>query len=301
MIYAGAIEVQVGALSAGAVVALYNYMNQILIEILKFANVIIQISRALACSNRVQNIMEQVPTSDIDADVSDDSLLTLKDVSFSYNNDDSYALKNIDLTLKKGESLGIIGKTGSAKSTLGAIIARAYTPTSGNVSYLGGNPPKIGYTMQKTRLFSGTVEYNVKLDREDISIEDVDKALKISCADDFATRDRELTESGKNLSGGQRQRLNIARAVASDPDILILDDATASLDAITENKLIDNISKLESSRVIISQKIKSVKNCDKIIVLDDGVIVDCGDHESLLSSSSIYKEMFDLQTKEAAS
>ena len=301
LIYAGAIEVQVGALSAGAVVALYNYMNQILIEILKFANVIIQISRALACSNRVQNIMEQVPTSDIDADVSDDSLLTLKDVSFSYNNDDSYALKNIDLTLKKGESLGIIGKTGSGKSTLGAIIARAYTPTSGNVSYLGGNPPKIGYTMQKTRLFSGTVEYNVKLDREDISIEDVDKALKISCADDFATRDRELTESGKNLSGGQRQRLNIARAVASDPDILILDDATASLDAITENKLIDNISKLESSRVIISQKIKSVKNCDKIIVLDDGVIVDCGDHESLLSSSSIYKEMFDLQTKEAAS
>ena len=299
LIYSGAVEVQVGALTSGAVVALYNYMNQILVELIKFTNLIIQISRALACANRVQSVAEKKFDPDIEAKISEDSLITLKGVSFSYNGDDNYALKDIDLSLKKGESLGIIGKTGSGKSTLGAIIARAYDPTSGEISCSDGSFPTIGYTMQKTRLFSGTVEYNVRLDREGISSDDVSNALKISCADDFATPEKELTESGKNLSGGQRQRLNIARSLASSPDILILDDATASLDAITENKLINNISKLDMARVIISQKIKSVKNCDKIIVLDDGVIVDSGDHESLLSTSSIYKEMYILQTKEA--
>ena len=301
LIYTGAIEFGNGNLSQGEIIALYNYMGQILVELIKLTNLIVQISRALACSNRVSSVIETPVSSVIDTYGASEELLNFNKVSFSYNDDDSYALKDISLSLRKGESIGIIGKTGSGKSTLGALIARSYMPSEGEITYADGTPPKIGYTMQKTRLFSGTVEYNIKLDREDITSEDVDLAIDISCADDFVkSKDMELTESGKNLSGGQRQRLNIARAVASKPQILILDDASASLDAITENKLIEKINSMtEMSKVIISQKIKSVKNCDKIIVLDEGSIVDCGDHETLLKNSDIYKEMYALQTKEA--
>lgn len=302
LIYTGAIEFGNGNLSQGEIVALYNYMGQILVELIKLTNLIVQISRALACSNRVSSVIETPVSAVIDTYGSSEELLNFNKVSFSYNDDDSYALKDISLSLRKGESIGIIGKTGSGKSTLGALIARSYMPSGGEITYADGIPPKIGYTMQKTRLFSGTVEYNIRLDREDITGEDVDFAINVSCADDFVkSKDMELTESGKNLSGGQRQRLNIARAVATKPQILILDDASASLDAITENKLIDKINSMtEMSKVIISQKIKSVKNCDKILVLDEGMIVDCGDHETLLKNSDIYKEMYALQTKEAA-
>ena len=301
LIYTGAIEFGNGNLSQGEIIALYNYMGQILVELIKLTNLIVQISRALACSNRVSSIIDTPSSPVIDTYGVSEELLNFNKVSFSYNDDDSYALKDISLSLRKGESIGIIGKTGSGKSTLGALIARSYMPSEGEITYADGIPPKIGYTMQKTRLFSGTVEYNIKLDREDISSEDVDFAIDVSCSGDFVkSKDMELTESGKNLSGGQRQRLNIARAVASRPQILILDDASASLDAITENKLIDKINSMtEMSKVIISQKIKSVKNCDKIIVLDEGSIVDCGDHETLLKNSDIYKEMYALQTKEA--
>ena len=301
LIYTGAIEFGNGNLSQGEIIALYNYMGQILVELIKLTNLIVQISRALACSNRVSSIIDTPSSPVIDTYGASEELLNFNKVSFSYNDDDSYALKDISLSLRKGESIGIIGKTGSGKSTLGALIARSYMPSEGKITYADGIPPKIGYTMQKTRLFSGTVEYNIKLDREDISSEDVDFAIDVSCSGDFVkSKDMELTESGKNLSGGQRQRLNIARAVASRPQILILDDASASLDAITENKLIDKINSMtEMSKVIISQKIKSVKNCDKIIVLDEGSIVDCGDHETLLKNSDIYKEMYALQTKEA--
>ena len=301
LIYTGAIEFGNGNLSQGEIIALYNYMGQILVELIKLTNLIVQISRALACSNRVSSVIEMPVSPVIDTYGASSELLKFNKVSFSYNDDDSYALKDISLSLRKGESIGIIGKTGSGKSTLGALIARSYMPSEGEITYADGIPPKIGYTMQKTRLFSGSVEYNIKLDREDITSEDVDFAIDVSCARDFVkSKDMELTESGKNLSGGQRQRLNIARAVASKPQILILDDASASLDAITENNLIEKINSMtEMSKVIISQKIKSVKNCDKIIVLDEGSIVDCGDHETLLKKSDIYKEMYALQTKEA--
>ncbi len=301
LIYTGAIEFGNGNLSQGEIIALYNYMGQILVELIKLTNLIVQISRALACSNRVSSVIEMPVSPVIDTYGASSELLKFNKVSFSYNDDDSYALKDISLSLRKGESIGIIGKTGSGKSTLGALIARSYMPSEGEITYADGIPPKIGYTMQKTRLFSGSVEYNIKLDREDITSEDVDFAIDVSCARDFVkSKDMELTESGKNLSGGQRQRLNIARAVASKPQILILDDASASLDAITENNLIEKINSMtEMSKVIISQKIKSVKNCDKIIVLDEGSIVDCGDHETLLKNSDIYKEMYALQTKEA--
>ena len=304
LIYTGAIEVSHGSLTRGEVVALYNYMGQILVELIKLTNLIIQISRALACANRVSSVIETPVSPVIDTYGSSEELLCFDKVSFSYNDDESYALKDITLSLRKGESIGIIGKTGSGKSTLGALIARTYMPSGGRITYSEGKPPKVGYTMQKTRLFSGTVEYNIKLDRKEVSDEDVEFALDVSCSRDFVnSKDKELTESGKNLSGGQRQRLNIARAVATRPEILILDDASASLDAITEKKLIDNINSIDKnlSKVIISQKIKSVKKCDKIIVLDEGVIVDSGDHDTLLKNCSIYKEMYDLQTKEAAS
>ena len=300
LIYTGSIEVSHGDLTRGEVVALYNYMGQILVELIKLTNLIIQISRALACANRVSSIMETKASTVISEYGKSDDLLCFKNVSFSYNDDDSYALQDISLTLRKGESIGIIGKTGSGKSTLGALIAGSYMPSEGEITYKNGTPPKIGYTMQKTRLFSGTIDYNIKLDRKEVSDEDVDLALDVSCSRDFVkSKDMELTESGKNLSGGQRQRLNIARAIATKPDILILDDASASLDAITENRLIENINSMSDlSKIIISQKIKSVKNCDLILVLDEGKIIDSGDHDTLLKNSEIYKEMYHLQTKE---
>ena len=306
LIYTGAIEVKSGILTAGAVVALYNYMNQILVELIKLTNLIIQISRALACANRVNALIKL----DNDTEIllfpksEGEEIMALNKVSFSYNDDDSLALKDIDLKICRGEKIGIIGKTGSGKSTLGAIIAGSYKPGSGEISYCDGVIPNTGYTMQKTRLFSGSVEYNIKLDREEVKDEDIERALDIACCRDFvSSKDKMLTESGKNLSGGQRQRLNIARALATNPEILVLDDASASLDAITERKLIDNLDKLENglTQIIISQKIKSVKNCNKIIVLDEGEIVAVGRHEDLLKTNDIYKEMYELQTKEAVS
>lgn len=306
LIYTGALEIKSSVLTVGAVVALFNYMNQILVELLKFSNLIIQISRALACANRVNAVISM--ESDLEIvlfpETKEGTILSLNKVAFSYNDDDSYALNNIDLDIRRGESVGIIGKTGCGKSTLGAIIAGTYKPTSGEISYDNGVIPKVGYCMQKTRLFSGTVDYNIKLDRPDISDEDVSYALDVSCCRDFVTDvNKVLTESGKNLSGGQRQRINIARALANRPEILVLDDASASLDAITEKHFIDNLNSLEDemTKVIISQKIKSVKNCDKIIVLDEGEIVNVGRHDDLLKESSVYKEMCDLQMKEAVS
>ena len=302
LIYSGSVEVSLGSLTRGEVVALYNYMGQILVELIKFTNLIIQISRALACSNRVSSLMELPVSQAISGHMACSELLNFNNVSFSYNDDDSYALKDISFSLRKGESIGIIGKTGSGKSTLGALIAGTYIPSGGEISYENGVFPKIGYAMQKTRLFSGSIDYNIRLGRKDITSEDVDMALDTACCSDFVdSSDMLLTESGKNLSGGQRQRINIARAVSSKPQILILDDSSASLDAITENKLIDNIDSIsDMSKVIISQKIKSVKNCDKIIVLDEGNMVSSGDHETLLKTCDIYKEMYALQTKEAS-
>ncbi len=302
LIYSGAFEVSLGSLTRGEVVALYNYMGQILVELIKLTNLIIQISRALACSNRVSTLIGTKESPVITEYGSCEGLFNFSDVSFSYNDDESYALKDISFSLRKGESIGIIGKTGSGKSTLGALIARSYMPTGGEIRYKDGIPPKIGYAMQKTRLFSGTASYNIGLGREDVTSEDIDNAINTACCDDFVKSvDMEIKESGKNLSGGQRQRLNIARAISSRPEILILDDSSASLDAITENKLIDKINSISGmSKIIISQKIKSVKNCDKIIVLDEGNIVSSGDHETLLKDCSIYKEMYALQTKEAS-
>ena len=165
LIYTGALEIKSSVLTVGAVVALFNYMNQILVELLKFSNLIIQISRALACVNRVNAVISM--ESDLEIvlfpETKEGTILSLNKVAFSYNDDDSYALNNIDLDIRRGESVGIIGKTGCGKSTLGAIIAGTYKPTSGEISYDNGVIPKVGYCMQKTRLFSGTVDYNIKL------------------------------------------------------------------------------------------------------------------------------------------
>lgn len=303
LIYFGAIEVSIGVLTSGAVVALYNYMNQILVELIKLTNLIIQVSRALACSNRVATLLDyEEPSIDTDVEFEKENYVEFDNVSFSYNNDDAKAISNISFKLKKGDSLGIIGKTGSGKSTIGAILAGLYEQTSGSVRYSDSVNPTVGYTLQKTRLFNDTIKFNICLNRENITEDDLKFALDVSCCTDFVkTVDLVLNEGGKNLSGGQRQRIGIARAIVTKPDILILDDASASLDAITEKKFIDNLSKIpyELTKVIISQKIKSVKSCDSIIVLDEGRLIDIGNHDQLISRCEIYREMNKLQTREA--
>lgn len=302
LIYFGAIEVSIGVLSSGAVVALYNYMNQILVELIKLTNLIIQVSRALACSNRVVTLLEfEEPTVEAAVGVNKNAFVEFKNVSFSYNNDDAKAITDISFTIKKGESLGIIGKTGSGKSTIGAILSGLYTQTAGEINYLSEKKPSVGYTLQKTRLFNETIEYNICLNRADISENDLNWALDIACCDFVKDISLRLTEGGKNLSGGQRQRIGIARAIVTKPDILILDDASASLDAITEKRFIDKLDTIDYpiTKIIISQKIKSVKNCDHILVLDEGMLIDSGNHDELISRCDIYRDMFKLQTREA--
>lgn len=303
MIYFGAWEVSIGVLTSGAVIALYNYMNQILVELIKLTNLIVQVSRALACANRVTTLLEyEEPATNPDNHVSKDTYVEFKNVSFSYNNDENRAISNINFALNKGESLGVIGKTGSGKSTVGALLAGLYDQTDGSINFSTETKPSVGYVLQKTRLFRGTIEYNIKLERPGITDKDLYWALDLSCCTDFV-RDTssELVEGGKNLSGGQKQRLGIARAIVTKPDILVLDDASASLDAITEKRFIENLSVVgyDLTKVIISQKIKSVKNCDKILVLDEGSMIDYGTHDELMNRCEIYKEMFRLQSGEA--
>ena len=312
IIWVGGIRVNTGAISQGEVVALINYMSQILVELIKLANLIVLINKAIACGNRVQSVFEisssmsESPDQSIDTET--DNAVEFKDVSLRYGSSETDSLSEITFSAKKGETIGIIGGTGSGKSSIVNMIPRFYDAFSGEVLVDGKNVKdysikalrgKIGVVPQKAVLFNGTIRENLLWGNENASDEDIYEALKISQAIDVVEGrrkglDSEVAQGGKNFSGGQRQRLTIARALVRKPEILILDDSASALDFATDAALRKAIREMENSPTvfIVSQRASSIQYADKIIVLDDGRIAGIGSHDSLLESCGVYQEIY---------
>ena len=312
IIWVGGKRVYSGAISQGEVVALINYMSQILVELIKLANLIVLINKAIACGNRVQSVFEisssmsESPDQSIDTET--DNAVEFKDVSLRYGSSETDSLSEITFSAKKGETIGIIGGTGSGKSSIVNMIPRFYDAFSGEVLVDGKNVKdysikalrgKIGVVPQKAVLFNGTIRENLLWGNENASDEDIYEALKISQAIDVVEGrrkglDSEVAQGGKNFSGGHRQRLTIARALVRKPEILILDDSASALDFATDAALRKAIREMENSPTvfIVSQRASSIQYADKIIVLDDGRIAGIGSHDSLLESCGVYQEIY---------
>ena len=307
LLYYGAINVNAGSLSQGELVALINYMNQILVELIKLANLIITITKAINSGYRISDVFRLKSSIGYGSSLRDDSsdvAISFENVSFSYSEGAKDALSDISFTLKKGEVLGVIGGTGSGKSTLSALIARLYDARAGEIRLFGKDIREYGedalsdtvsVVLQKARLFKGTIRSNLQFVKKDASEEEMMRALEIARAKEFVDKkglDATVEALGRNLSGGQRQRLSIARAVLKGSAIMVLDDSSSALDYKTESELRAELSKLDSTLVIISQRASSMLHADKIIVLDDGKISAIGTHDELLKSSSIYSEIY---------
>ena len=315
LIHTGAVQVNSGRLTQGEVVALYNYMSQILVELIKLANLIITMTKAVACGNRVQAVFEINSgiisgTLSDDKDVSDFSV-QLKNACLRYKDAAEYSLENINLTVKRGETIGIIGGTGSGKTSLVNIICRFYDVEGGEVIVNGHNVKEyslqtlrsmIGIVPQKAVLFKGSIRDNIKWGNTDATDTEIMQAVIAAQADDIISSkdgglDYIIEQEGKNLSGGQRQRLTIARALVRKPQILILDDSSSALDYATDAKLRKAIRNSDFSPTvfIVSQRAVSIQHADRIIVLDDGKAVGIGTHEQLLHTCNVYKEIYDSQ------
>lgn len=309
IIWFGGFSVNVGDLTQGQVIALVNYMNQILLALVVVANLVVIFTKSAACAARVNEVLDAKPSivGKVMTEESTDSsapAVRFDDVSFSYHDNSEYALEDISFTAEKGQTIGIIGGTGSGKSTLINLIPRFYDTSKGCVSVygtdvrnysLGDLRTKIAVVPQKAVLFSGTIRENMKWGGDNITDEQIWRALKISQAYEFVEKlenglDYEILQGGKNLSGGQKQRLTIARAIAADPEILILDDSASALDFATDARLRTAIKENCTNMTVflISQRANTVKNADQIIVLDDGKMVGIGTHKELLQSCTDY-------------
>ena len=315
LINAGRDRFDLGLIEAGSIIALVNYMSQILTELIKLANLIITISRAVASWKRIERVFETQPTmaeaeNGYEEDGESDEAVSFRNVSVVYRGGGEPSLRNADFTVKRGERIGIIGGTGAGKTTIVSMIPRLYDPTDGVVSVLGHSTAawkiaalrsRIGYVQQKAVLFKGTIRENIAWGKPDASEAEVDEALRSAEAYDFVMEKKNgvntmIEEGGKNLSGGQRQRLSIARALIRKPEILILDDSSSALDYATEARLRHNLAQMEGMTVFtVSQRTSSLMNMDRIIVVDKGNIVDIGTHEELLDRCSVYKEIYDSQ------
>ena len=305
-------QVYSGNLSQGDVVALYNYMSQILIELIKLANLIVTITKSIACANRVAYILsidepdEQI-ASDGEKQSGSDCFIEFRNVSLTYKNASEDSLSDISFGIKKGETLGIIGGTGAGKTSLVNLIPHFYDATSGAVFVDGKDVKsydseklrrKIGIVMQKAVLFKGTIRSNLGFADRFATDDEMIEALKSAQAYDFVMQkgglDAEVAQGGRNFSGGQKQRLTIARALVGNPEILILDDSASALDYATDAALRKAIRELKSrpTVIIVSQRTSSLMHADKIVVLDDGKIVGEGRHEDLLESCEVYKEIY---------
>ncbi|MBR3595646.1 MAG: ABC transporter ATP-binding protein [Clostridia bacterium] len=315
LIYTGALKVEAGIISQGAVVALYNYMSQILVELIKLANLIITITKAFASARRISEVFDTIPSLNFpeEGETPDFSApaVEFRNVSFTYKNAGEKSLSDISFTVNKGEKTGIIGSTGSGKSTLINLIPRFYEKDEGEIllfgksidSYSESTLRSLTATVaQRAVLFSGSIRDNLLWGKRDASEEDLLTAIKTAQAEDVISSkenglDEILTEGGKNLSGGQKQRLTIARALVKKAPILILDDASSALDLATDLKLRKAIADLPDSPTvfIVSQRTSSVMGCDRIIVMEDGMIDAIGTHSELLEKSEVYKEIYNSQ------
>ena len=314
LIYVGAIRVDSGAISRGAVVALYNYMSQILVELIKLANLIISVTKAIACGNRIQSVLDiepaTVPGHLIDGNENSEYSVEFDKACLSYNGSEE-SLHNIDLKIPRGSSIGVIGSTGSGKTSLVNLIPRFYDVTGGCVLVDGVDVrdydtkalrSKIGVVSQKKALFAGTVRDNIRFGKQDATDEEIWQALETAQAkqmieDKSGQLDFVLEQEGKNLSGGQRQRMTIARALVRKPEVLILDDAASALDYATGaalNKALRNTD-FAPTVITVSQRVAAIRNADTIVVLDEGEIVGMGTNDELLRSCEVYKEIFDSQ------
>lgn len=312
LIYSGAVHIEAGALTQGQVIALLNYMSQILVELIKLANLIIQITKAIACGNRIAMVLDTKTdmidgTSTVDIDNSDIAV-EFDNVSLLYEQDGENVLEDMSFAVKKGQTVGIIGGTGSGKTSLVSLIPRFYDATGGQVRLFGKDVKDysiddlrshIGIVLQKAELFKGTIEDNLKWGNENANIDDIYEALDISQAREFVDQKSGKTkfmveQNGRNLSGGQKQRLTIARALMKKPDILILDDSASALDFATDAKLRMAIAQNSNDMTtfIVSQRAASVQNADIILVLDEGKIAGKGTHEQLLKENDIYQEIY---------
>lgn len=316
LIWTGAIQVNIGKISQGEVVALVNYMSQILVELVKLANLIITVTKAIACGNRVQSIFE-METSMVDGNGSkkEDTGYTVefRNVSMRYKGAGADTLTGIDFKAKPGDTIGIIGGTGSGKSSVVNLIPRFYDVTEGQVMVDGMDVreykitdlrDKIGIVPQKAVLFAGTVRSNLAWGKEDATEEEMQQALAIAQAAEVVDKkdgklDAEVEQGGKNFSGGQKQRLTIARALVKQPEILIMDDSSSALDYATDAKLRQAIHNMPNRPTvfIVSQRAASIMYADKIIVLDDGTVAGTGTHEELLKDCSVYQEIYYSQFK----
>ena len=327
LVWTGAVRVDNGYITQGEVVALINYMSQILVELVKLANLIININKSIACGNRIQSIFEMQPSitdgsgqkvDKVRTDTADRSeeaeyAVEFSHVGLTYAGAGDESLTDIDFKVKKGETIGIIGGTGSGKSSVVNLIPRFYDVTSGFIKVDGKDVKdypleelrgKIGTVLQKAVLFHGTIRENLKWGNPDATEEDLNRAITVAQAKEFIDNkegrlDFEIEQGGKNLSGGQRQRLTIARAVVKKPEILILDDSASALDFATDAALRKAIREMEGETTvfIVSQRAASIQHADRIVVLDDGKIVGLGTSEELLESCEVYQEIYNSQFK----
>lgn len=309
LVYAGAIRVDSGRLSQGEVVALYNYMSQILVELIKLANIVITITKALACAGRIESILkiESSVCHNNNSGVCNSNAVEFDNVSLTYKNAAEESLSGISFAAEKGQVIGVIGGTGSGKTSLVSLIPHFYDATCGTV-YVNGIDvkaqdddllkSKIGFVLQKAALFKGSVRDNLKWGSESASDEEMLAALSqaqiLDSVNEKGGLDAEIEQNGANLSGGQKQRLAVARALVRKPEILVLDDSSSALDFATEAAMRTDIAKLDYNPTvfIVSQRASSVMAADKIIVLDDGKCVGCGTHKQLLADCDVYKEIY---------
>ncbi len=315
LIYIGGVQVSNGIISQGEVVALYNYMSQILVELVKLATMIITLTKAVASANRVSAVLKTPSTqnfTDKSTTENGDIAVEFDNVYMKYSGAADYSLSDISFTAKRGETIGVIGGTGAGKSTLVNLIPGFYYADKGAVRVNGVDVTDInsedlrkivGVVMQKNVLFSGTVRDNMKWGNSEATDADILKAIYAAQAEDIINSkenglDFIIEQNGRNLSGGQKQRLTIARALVKKPEILILDDSSSALDFATDAKLRKSLRELDFNTTVfvVSQRISSIAHADKIIVLDDGNCVGVGTHDELLNSSEVYKEIYNSQT-----
>lgn len=311
LVYTGGVRVDVGDLTQGQVVALYNYMSQILVELIKLANLIVTVTKAFASADRINAVMEQKNTLERNNNRDNSSAyVEFDNVSLTYSNASAESLTNISFKANRGDVIGIIGGTGSGKSSLVSLIPHFYNATKGTV-FVGGKDvksvdekllrEKIGFVQQKAVLFKGTVRENMRWGKKDANDDEIINALKIAQIYDVIKEkgglDFEIEQDGANLSGGQKQRLSVARAIVRQPEILVLDDSSSALDFATEARLREEIYKLSYNPTvfIVSQRASSVMGADKILVLDDGECVGSGSHSELLENCEVYKEIYTSQ------